>query len=584
MRYVREAQLAARDVRPRRPATGTSRATGCAARRRDVAARRTSCTARCRTTSPTRSAAAAARDGRRRDARRRARRARARSGGSPTAWRWSATHGGVRCYDDSKATAPHAVLAAVRAFDSVVLIAGGRNKGLDLGGARRPTSTASGPSSPSARPRREVDGAFDGQRAGRRSPRRWTRPWPRPRTLAEARRRRAPVARLRVVRLVPQLRRAGRRLRPRRARADRAGATAVSADARPGDRGVGRRPPAAARTSSRSAEQRPSTYWLLLVVMSVLLDDRPGDGAVGVVGAVAAGVRLVVGLLPAPDDVGRRSAWSCSSVVVAHRLPALRRRWPCPLLAALARAARRSCSCPGIGIEVNGARSWIGVGPLPLPAAEFAKLALLLFCADLLARRSHRMDDARLTLVPILVGRRRSPASLMMLQPDLGGTHRRSARIVFAVLFVAGVPLLRLTGVLSIGGRGRRSALAMSRRYRRARLLAFLHPSAGPGQHRLPDQPVAHRARLGRAGSAPGSARAAPKYGFLPNAHTDFIFAIIGEELGLLGAMLVVALFVGFAVLGVQGRAAGARPLRHAASPPASPPGSWPRRSSTSAA
>jgi cell division protein FtsW len=197
---------------------------------------------------------------------------------------------------------------------------------------------------------------------------------------------------------------------------------------------------------------------------------------------------------------------------------------------------------------VNGARSWIGAGFFRIQPAEVAKLALLLFCADLLARRAHRMGEARLTLVPILavVG---VTASLMMMQPDLGGSIVLGA-IVFAVLFVAGVPLLRLTGVLGVGGAAA-LLLALSAPYRRARVLSFLNPSQDPGGtgYQL-NQSLNGLASGGWFGT--GLGESASKYGYLPNAHTDFIFAIIGEELGLLGAMLVVGLFLGFAVLGVK--------------------------------
>jgi cell division protein FtsW len=158
------------------------------------------------------------------------------------------------------------------------------------------------------------------------------------------------------------------------------------------------------------------------------------------------------------------------------------------------------------------------------------------------------MGEARLTLVPILavVG---VTGGLMLLQHDLGGSIVL-ASIVFAVLFVAGVPLLRLSGVLGVGG-GLALGTAMSTPHQRARLMTFLNPSQDPGGAGYQiNQSLNGLASGGLFGA--GLGESASKYGYLPNAHTDFIFAIIGEELGLLGATLVVALFLGFAVLGVK--------------------------------
>jgi cell division protein FtsW len=139
--------------------------------------------------------------------------------------------------------------------------------------------------------------------------------------------------------------------------------------------------------------------------------------------------------------------------------------------------------------------------------------------------------------------------ALVMLQPDLGTTMVLGA-IVLSVLFVAGVPMLPLAGVTALGGAGA-VLLALWAPYRRARLLAFLHPSADPmstGYHI--NQSLMGVASGQLTGVGLGESRA--KYGFLPNAHTDFIFAIISEELGLLGALTVVAMFVAFAWLGTR--------------------------------
>ncbi len=201
-----------------------------------------------------------------------------------------------------------------------------------------------------------------------------------------------------------------------------------------------------------------------------------------------------------------------------------------------------------LGVKVNGAQSWLAVGSARMQPAELVKLALLLFCADLLARRAHRLHDSSLTLRPILVVAG-AVTVLMMLQPDLGTTIVL-ASIVGSVLFLAGVPLVRLTAVLALASAGF-VALAMSAAYRRDRILAFLHPTEDPMNtgYQL-TQSLTGVASGGLFGVGLGASRA--KYGFLPNAHTDFIFAIISEELGLVGALLVLGLFVVFAVVGVR--------------------------------
>lgn len=202
---------------------------------------------------------------------------------------------------------------------------------------------------------------------------------------------------------------------------------------------------------------------------------------------------------------------------------------------------------PAVGVEVNGTRSWVGVGEVSFQPAELAKFALLVFTADLLARRSRRLGDSRLTLRPVLLVLG-TTVGLMMLQPDLGGTIIIGS-IVVVVLFLAGIPLGRLVTLVAIGTAAALS-LALSVSYQRSRLLSFLDPSGDSAPSYHLNQSLMGLASGGIFGVGLGAGRA--KYGFLPYAHTDSIFAVIGEELGLIGALLVVAGFVAFAVLGVK--------------------------------
>ena len=247
----------------------------------------------------------------------------------------------------------------------------------------------------------------------------------------------------------------------------------------------------------------------------------------------------------------RQSAWVAIGLVgllVAYRLDYRRWRrlavpfvWLCLFLLLVV-------LIPSVGVEVNGARSWLGFGPMRMQPAELAKLALLVFSAQLLARRSHRLGHWRLGLLPVCVVAG-VIAALVMAQPDLG-TAIVLASITFSVLFVAGVPLLPLTGVALLAGAGA-LVLALSETYRRNRILAFLDPARDPqGIAFQLNQSFMGIASGGWTGLGLGESRA--KWGFLPNAHTDFIFAIIAEEVGLIGALVVVGLFLAFGYYGIR--------------------------------
>jgi cell division protein FtsW len=163
-------------------------------------------------------------------------------------------------------------------------------------------------------------------------------------------------------------------------------------------------------------------------------------------------------------------------------------------------------------------------------------------------RKNGRMTTLREVILPlgVLVA---IVAGLIMLQPDLGTTLIVAA-IVFVVIFVGGLPLpliagLGVVGLLGAGG------MALAEGYRRARIFAFLNPFADPLNSGY--QAVQSLIALGSGGFfGVGLGASRQKWLYVPNAHTDFIFAILGEELGLIGTMMVIGLFVGFAYLGVR--------------------------------
>ena len=203
---------------------------------------------------------------------------------------------------------------------------------------------------------------------------------------------------------------------------------------------------------------------------------------------------------------------------------------------------------PGIGIYVSGSRRWLGVGPLTFQPSELAQLALLVFAADLLARRANELHDARRVLRPLLlvlgvVG------ALVCLEPDLDSTVL-IAVIMGSIMLAGGIRALHL---VFLGGTGiaLSAVLAVAAPYRRARVLTFLDPTADASNAGY--QIVQSLIALGSGGiSGVGLGASRAKWLFLPNAHTDFIFAVIGEEVGLIGTMTVLGLFCAFAVLGIR--------------------------------
>jgi len=207
-----------------------------------------------------------------------------------------------------------------------------------------------------------------------------------------------------------------------------------------------------------------------------------------------------------------------------------------------------SILAPGVGITVNGATRWIGVGSLTFQPSEFVKLTLILFIADLLARPTRSMADSRSTMRPVLFVTG-AVVALLMLQPHLGASLILLA-IASSMLFLAGAPILKMFGLGSVTAMFGALVIATSP-WRRDRLLAFLHPKADPnGAGYQPLQSLHAITSGGFLGVGLGQSRA--KWGFLPYAHTDFIFAILAEELGLLGATFVIAMFTVIGVAGIM--------------------------------
>ena len=203
---------------------------------------------------------------------------------------------------------------------------------------------------------------------------------------------------------------------------------------------------------------------------------------------------------------------------------------------------------PSLGVVAGGAARWLSVGPLSLQPSELAKLAVVAVTASILARHLDHIHDSFRWALPlvVIVG---TVTALILLQPDLG-TAVVIGGSVFILVFVAGVRLWML-GVAAIASGLMATALVLGEGYRRTRLLSFFHPWADPKNTGY--QIVQSLIALGSGqlvGVGLGASR--QKWMYVPNAHTDFIFSILGEELGLLGELLVLTLFGAFLYSGIR--------------------------------
>ncbi len=200
-----------------------------------------------------------------------------------------------------------------------------------------------------------------------------------------------------------------------------------------------------------------------------------------------------------------------------------------------------------IGIEEGGATRWIDLGFTSFQPSELSKFAVVVFLAAALSRKERLLGDFAHFFAPVAVSLGLTTI-LLLRQPDFGTTLVVAAGAM-AVILVSAAPLrhVLMTGALGLIAA---SVLAVSAPYRMARLTAFLSDDVdllGAG-YQL-DQSLQALGTGGLFGIGLGQSRA--RWLFLPNAHTDFIFSIIGEEMGFAGAMFIVALFVALAVLGL---------------------------------
>jgi cell division protein FtsW len=241
----------------------------------------------------------------------------------------------------------------------------------------------------------------------------------------------------------------------------------------------------------------------------------------------------------------RQIVWLVVGLVVAygayrldyHKL----KRWA-PYLLVFSILSLLAVLVPHIGFSVNGARRWIGASSVSFQPSEFAKLGLVIYLAAMLATRGERIVSLVKGLFPLCI-----PvivmAVLVLKEPDMG-TASLIVMIAFAMFFAAGARLMHLVAIL-LATTPAVIVEVLASPYKRERVFAFLNPWKDPqnaGFHIV--QSLLALGSGGIFGLGLGGSRA--KFFYLPEQYTDFIFSILGEELGLIGALAVVLLFIVF--------------------------------------
>jgi cell division protein FtsW len=195
---------------------------------------------------------------------------------------------------------------------------------------------------------------------------------------------------------------------------------------------------------------------------------------------------------------------------------------------------------PGVGIELNGARRWIGVGSLTVQPSELAKLGMVIYLADGLERKQDKIRNFFTGILPFLIVTG-LVCGLIVIEPHLSATVL-VGMTAFVMLFAAGASMIQLFSLGTVGFAAV-MVLIFTKGYRMGRFISFLNPwedIQDKGYHIV--QSLYALGSGGLIGVGLGHSR--QKFFYLPEPQTDFIFAIIGEELGFLGACFVILLFM----------------------------------------
>jgi cell division protein FtsW len=249
--------------------------------------------------------------------------------------------------------------------------------------------------------------------------------------------------------------------------------------------------------------------------------------------------------------VKRQFIWLVVGLIAAffaYRVDYQKLKKPAPYILLAAVVALALVFVPHVGLGANGGRRWIGFSSISLQPSEFAKLALVVYLAAMLATRGERITSLAKGLFPLCV-----PvfvmAVMILKEPDMG-TASLLVFIAFAMFFAAGARISHLFAIAMVTVPFAVLSVLASP-YKRARVFAFMDPWKDPqntGFHIV--QSLLALGSGGIFGVGLGASRA--KFFYLPEQYTDFIFSVLGEELGLLGALAVIALFVVFAYRAIK--------------------------------
>jgi cell division protein FtsW len=242
----------------------------------------------------------------------------------------------------------------------------------------------------------------------------------------------------------------------------------------------------------------------------------------------------------------RQALWLIVAVAcafVAYRIDYRKLRKLAPLVLFASLAALALVLVPHVGLVAGGARRWLGAGPFQFEPSEFAKIAIVLYLAAALASKGEKIRSLTSGVAPLL-GVTLAFAVLVVRQPDFG-TASLLVLTSFTMLFVAGARTLHLAAVLAVIVPPA-ALIVRHDPYKWARITAFLDPWKDPRDKGF--HIVQSLMALGSGGwFGVGLGFSHQKYFYLPEAYTDFIGAIIGEETGLVGVLFIIALFVTFA-------------------------------------
>jgi cell division protein FtsW len=201
-----------------------------------------------------------------------------------------------------------------------------------------------------------------------------------------------------------------------------------------------------------------------------------------------------------------------------------------------------------IGVTINGARAWAEIGPVRFQPSEILKVAVLLYCASVLGRRRKEMENAQRTFWPIVTVWVVTVV-LCMVQRDFGAAIVFTC-VILSTMFIAGTPMRLISTMGAIAASGSVIAISTSSRMQQ-RFLSFIDLEGNKGHSAYQVwQSILSISNGGVTGV--GAGRGTGKWGYVPLAHSDFIFAIVAEEFGLIGSTLVIGLFLALALLGIQ--------------------------------